>query len=185
MTTLWRKTLLYLGLVDEEELEHETAPGQPAAPLSPQAQVRTVRPGTSNRGFIPGRRVEPPVGARRIPGGDPDHAEAGIVIRHGVRSMSRGAETEVVVARTFNDAQVVADRLREGIPVVLDLRDTEPDMVRRLIDFASGLTYALEGTMRKVAQGVILVLPARVVLSREETSRLGDLGLYDLPEEVR
>ena len=47
-------------------------------------------------------------------------------------------------------------------PVVLDLRKVEPAMVRRLVDFASGLTYALGGSMRKIGQGVILVTPANV-----------------------
>jgi cell division inhibitor SepF len=63
---------------------------------------------------------------------------------------------------------------------VLDLRGTEPDTVRRLVDFASGITYALEGTMQKVAQGVILVAPARTTLSEDEVRRLAALGLYDV-----
>ncbi|MDP8958229.1 MAG: cell division protein SepF [Actinomycetota bacterium] len=184
MSMLWRRTLLYLGLVDEEEVEQEATGRQPPAPA--QSQVRTVRPGTANRGGVPGRRVDPPANARRRVATDPAHAEAGILVHSGsLRPAGRGeGEADVVVARTFNDAQLLADRLRESVPVVLDLRETDPDMVRRLVDFASGLTYGLEGTMRKVAQGVILVLPARVSLSREEGRRLHDLGLYDLHEET-
>lgn len=182
MSTLWRKTLLYLGLVDEEEVEHESprpAPGGPAQ----QSQVRTVRP-AAPRNSIPGRRVEPPATARRRVAMDPAHAEAGIMVHSGsVRTVSRSeGEADVVVAQTFNDAQLLADRIRDRTPVVLDLRETDPDMVRRIIDFASGLTYALDGTMRKVAQGVILVLPPRVMLSRDESRRLADLGLYEAPE---
>jgi len=67
--------------------------------------------------------------------------------------------------------------------VVLNLRATDPDMVRRLVDFASGLTYALDGTMRKTSEGVIMVLPPRVSLGREEKRRLADLGLYSTAED--
>lgn len=177
MSTLWKKTLLYLGLVDEEEVEPDSP--RPA----PQSQVRTVR---GSGGAIPGRRVEPPTGARRKMSADPSQAEAGVTIRRegSVRPVPPSeAHCDVVVATQFNDAQLLADRIRDRTPVVLDLRETEPDMVRRLVDFASGLTYALEGSMRKVAQGVILVLPPRVTLSREERRRLTDLGLYELPED--
>ena len=67
------------------------------------------------------------------------------------------SESEIIIASSFADAQQLADHLRVRRPVVLDLRETEPDTVRRLVDFASGITYALDGTMQKIAQGVILV----------------------------
>ncbi|MEE9472703.1 MAG: cell division protein SepF, partial [Acidimicrobiia bacterium] len=83
-------------------------------------------------------------------------------------------------ADSFADAQQLADHLRVRRPVVLDLRDTEPDTVRRLVDFASGITYALDATMQKIAQGVILVAPSRVVLGEGERQRLAELGLFQL-----
>jgi cell division inhibitor SepF len=87
-------------------------------------------------------------------------------------------ETEIIVARNFSDAQMLADGIRSGRPLVLDLRSTEPEMVRRLVDFTSGLTYALDGKMAKIAQGVILVSPAGVAVSSVELDRLAALGLY-------
>jgi cell division inhibitor SepF len=62
------------------------------------------------------------------------------------------------------------------------MRDTDPDMVRRLIDFASGLTYGLDGTMSKIAEGVILVLPHGMSLGRSEMQRLSELGFYALDD---
>ena len=62
---------------------------------------------------------------------------------------------------------------------MLDLRNTEPEMVRRIVDFASGLTYALDGKMAKTTQGVILVTPSGVSLGVAETERLVKLGLFD------
>ena len=89
------------------------------------------------------------------------------------------SESAIIEARTLSDAQTLADHIRAGRPVVLDLRETETAMVRRLVDFASGLTYALDGRMVKVAKGVILVTPAGRSVSVDERRRLAALGLYD------
>ena len=89
------------------------------------------------------------------------------------------SEAAVVAAKTLSVAQTLADYIREGRAVVLDLRDTETAMVRRLVDFSSGLTYALDGRMAKVAAGVILVTPQGATVDAEERRRLASLGLYD------
>ena len=64
--------------------------------------------------------------------------------------------------------------------MVIDLRETGPVQVRRLVDFSSGLVYALDGSIRKVAEGVLLVTPPRVKILEREINRLAELGLYDL-----
>ncbi len=189
MASLWQKTLFYLGLVDENQVDQPDALTErgPVAPT--QAEVRTVqapprRPGAEVRG----RRVEPPSTSRRRVSPDPALAEAGVYFPDSndvptVRAATPTApESEIVVAKVFSDAQRLADYIRSRTPVVLDLRHTEPEMVRRLVDFASGLTYALDGSMRKVAQGVILVSPPRVSLSGEERRRLSELGLFEAPD---
>ncbi|MEX0826591.1 MAG: cell division protein SepF [Acidimicrobiia bacterium] len=138
---------------------------------------------------VQGRRVEPPMTTRRRRvGADPSMSEAGVTLtpadRPMVRTMSDAdLECEVIVARSYTDAQVLADHIRSNIPVVLDLRKVEPAMVRRLVDFSSGLTYALGGSMRKIGQGVVLVNPANVNISRDEKRRLKELGYYQAPEE--
>jgi cell division inhibitor SepF len=93
------------------------------------------------------------------------------------------AQSDIVEPAHFDDAKLLADRIRDRVPVVLNMRNTEPDMVRRLVDFCTGLTYALDGSMRKIDEGVILVLPPRVSLGREEKRRLADLGLYAVGDE--
>lgn len=124
---------------------------------------------------------------------DPALAEAGVYVtdrdeNHDTATVRptnpTAPESEVIVAKAFADAQRLADFIRSRTPVVLDLRTTEPEMVRRLVDFASGLTYALDGSMRKVAQGVILVSPPGArQLSAGERERLAALGLYEIPED--
>lgn len=137
---------------------------------------------------VQGRRVEPPMTARRRPAIDRALSESGVVVTPADRPLVRtltdsDLESEVIVARSYTDAQILADHIRANIPVVLDLRKVEPAMVRRLVDFASGLTYALGGSMRKIGQGVVLVNPANVNISRDEKRRLKELGYYQAPEE--
>ena len=177
MSQLWQKALLYLGLVDEEAIDEERNQPIEAAPM--QSQVRTV----SNRSEgVVGRRVEPPAGRAPMSVSDRTMVTAGST--SGVRQVkSADAQCDIVEATGFSDAKLLADRIRGRVPVVLNLRATDPDMVRRLIDFASGLTYALDGTIRKISEGVIMVLPPRVSLGREEKRRLADLGLYSTAED--
>lgn len=182
MAGVWQKTLYYLGLVDDEEIP---ADGE-AVPVTADVAVEPPPPGGVRHvgaptAIIPGERVEPPARSRRRIAAEPTLAEAGVYIEEGgarPAAPAGGGETEIIVANAFSDAQLLADLIRDKTPVVLDLRGTEPEMVRRLVDFASGLTYALDGTMRKVAQGVILVTPPRVTVSRDERRRLAEYGLY-------
>ena len=89
-----------------------------------------------------------------------------------------GAPTSVhlVVPRSFNDAQQIADKFKDAIPVILNLQSTDGDLSKRLIDFASGLTYALDGGMQRVADKVFLLTPRNVEVSAEERARLLERG---------
>jgi cell division inhibitor SepF len=91
-------------------------------------------------------------------------------------------QSDILVVEEFADARVLADRVRDRVPVVLDMRPTDPDLVRRVVDFSSGLIYALDGSMRRVGDGLVLVLPPRVTLSRDEKRRLSTLGAYELDD---
>ena len=196
MASLWQKTMFYLGLVDDDEIE-----AAEAAVEDSQGAVRTVDPPWPARrdrsdlrigratGAIAGRRIEPPAPVRRRVSENAEHAEAGVLVTSGrttkpPRGMDRthahgSTEPVVIEARTLSDAQTLADHIREGRPVVLDLRETETAMVRRLVDFSSGLTYALDGRMAKIATGVILVTPEGTTVGVDERRRLASLGLYD------
>lgn len=163
----------------------------PARRVDAQQQPRLDSGLAPRGGGVQGRRVEPPMTVRGRPRStstDGALAEAGVVVRPPdtplVRTVSDSdLESEVIVATSYSDAQLLADHIRSTIPVVLDLRKVEPAMVRRLVDFASGLTYALGGSMRKIGQGVILVTPQNLNLSRDERRRLKELGYYQAPEE--
>ena len=91
-------------------------------------------------------------------------------------------QSDILVVEEFGDARMLADRVRDRTPVVLDMRHADPDLVRRVVDFSSGLIYALDGSMRKVGDGLVAVLPPRVTLSRDEKRRLAALGAYELDD---
>jgi cell division inhibitor SepF len=85
----------------------------------------------------------------------------------------------LVVPKSFNDAQDVADKFKDSIPVIINLQSSDPDLAKRLIDFASGLTYALDGGMQRIADKVFLLTPRNVEVSAEERAALIEKGFFN------
>jgi cell division inhibitor SepF len=85
----------------------------------------------------------------------------------------------LVVPKSFNDAQQIADKFKDSIPVILNLQSSETDLSKRLIDFASGLTYALDGGMQRIADKVFMLTPRNVEISAEERARLIEKGFFN------
>jgi cell division inhibitor SepF len=82
----------------------------------------------------------------------------------------------LVLPRSFNDAQQIADKFKDATPVILNLQGADQELSKRLIDFTSGLTYALDGGMQRVADKVFLLTPRNVEVSAEERARLLESG---------
>jgi cell division inhibitor SepF len=97
-----------------------------------------------------------------------------------VETNGRGdIQVHLVVPKSFNDAQQVADQFKDHIPVILNLQGTDVDLAKRLIDFASGMTYALDGGMQRIADKVFLLTPRNVDVSAEERARLIEKGFFN------
>ena len=84
-----------------------------------------------------------------------------------------------VAPKNFNEVQDVADKFKDAIPVILNLQNTDHDLSKRLIDFSSGLTYALDGGMQRIADKVFLLTPRNVEVSAEERARLLEKGFFN------
>lgn len=176
------RVMEWLGLVDEKEPSSDPArearmtgggarpPGRRPEPRRPDAGVSVVPPG---------RRTAEAAPDYRRPYSPSSSPDLSVVVRPGDQAGSMVGYTETLEASGFDDAKRIADLMRERIPVIVNLRGTDPAMVRRLVDFASGLVYALDGSMRKVSEGVLLVSPPRVRILERELRRLAELGLYD------
>lgn len=160
MASLWRRVMIYLGLVDDEELDYAYEYEEQAA-VTPAPQ-RAVDHGPAVRP-VP---AEPPT----LP---PPQRPA------VVRTMPvTAAKVHVVDPGGFNDAQQVGDRMKANQPVIVNLQGLDRDLQRRLIDFCSGLAYALNGSMARVADEVFLLTPTNVEVPEEEKERLAARGLY-------
>jgi cell division inhibitor SepF len=187
MASLWRKTMLYLGLGPDEEYDDYEAPEDPVAapPRSgasssryPQAQVGQ-EPGSDadigSSGAV--RTLSDPQTVRPQAsgsGGDPAARPQSAVVRP-IQPMA-SAKPQVVAPGSFNHAQEVADRFKASTPVIVNLQGVDRELSRRIIDFASGLCYGLGGQMEKVANQVYLLTPLNVEVSAEERRRLEERG---------
>lgn len=188
MSSLFSKALVYLGLVDEDHPGGGDYEYEAPAPADDQRTLRPVATAAPE-----GRRVEPPASSSRVaPMAEPrivgrvESATASERPRTSLRSstgnpnrsISTSAQASVLVIEEFGDAKILADWTQDGVPVVMDLRLADSDLTRRVVDFSSGLIYALDGKMRKVGSGLVLVTPSGVELSDDEKQRLADLGVY-------
>jgi cell division inhibitor SepF len=143
--------------------------GQPEA-----RDVRPLRDAPTNA--QPSGYGEPTV--RALPR---DEAPSGVSVPRPpvVRSVpTSAAKVHVVEPLNFNDAQEIGDRVKANTAVILNLQGSPRDLQRRLIDFSSGLAYAVGGSMSRVADSVFLLTPMNVQLSEEEKERLEARGLY-------
>ena len=87
-------------------------------------------------------------------------------------------KVHVVRPSSFGEAQEIGERFRSSDPVIIDLTGADRDLKRRLVDFASGLTYGLNGHMERVADSVFMLTPTNVQVSADEKRRLQERGLY-------
>ena len=85
----------------------------------------------------------------------------------------------VVDPSSFNDAQAVADRFKRQQPVILNLQQADGELSRRMVDFCSGLTYALDGQIQTVANRGFLLTPRNVEVSAEERKRLAERAFFN------
>ena len=74
----------------------------------------------------------------------------------------------IVEPETFDDAQSIADYLRDRKPVIINFESTAPDVAKRIVDFVSGATYALDGNIQKVGKDIFLCVPSSVTVDRSK-----------------
>jgi cell division inhibitor SepF len=157
MAGVWKKTMQYLGLVEDEDLEDlddevdspQTRGDSAHVRRMPRSDVSTIdRPETIVR-TMP---------ASRVP---------------AMASIHRAEP------RRFNDARDIGERFRQGVPVIMNLQATDDTVARRLVDFASGLVFGLDGKIEMVASRVYLLTPANMEVSAEERERLVEGGFFN------
>ena len=113
--------------------------------------------------------------ARSSYGGFEEHQGSNKVVK-----VHATAQLQVVLVKPerFDAAAEIADHLRERRTVVLNLEDTNKEVARRLVDFLSGVAYAQEGKIKKVAVNTYLITPYNVDLLGDLIDELENNGMY-------
>ncbi len=194
-----KKTMVYLGLLDDEYDEYDNLEDRAPRGFSSSTRVDSGRQepepsdeysgGMSRIRTIPRETAQPspvrqsnPTRAQPQPQPQP---QAQVAPRpSSVRPIpvetvipgSSQTRVHVVAPARFGDAKEIADRLKDNRPVIVNLQVADRDLQRRMIDFCSGVTYALSGEMEKVADQVFLLAPTNVKVSDEERQRLVERG---------
>jgi cell division inhibitor SepF len=174
---LWSRTLVYFGIAEEDEewdedgylTDEELQRSYAERPNVRRLAPRRTRGQEFDDWTDPDPAAAPTAVVRRDQGRRP-HAVA------AVPTAVPSVRVHLVLPRSFNDAQQIADKFKVGIPVILNLQGCDAELSKRLIDFTSGLTYALDGGMQRVADKVFLLTPRNVEVSAEERARLLERG---------
>ena len=180
--SVFKKTLLYLGLGPDEEYEYDAV-----QQFAPEAESETVRPLTPSGGSSvssngPTVRPVPMDTAPLEPATRSSHGDAGsaAIIPQPIRPsgssggavrpipMETASKPSTVAPISFNDAQEIADHFKSNKAVIVNLQNVERDLSRRIIDFASGICYGLGGQMERVAKDVYLLTPDDVVVNDDD-----------------
>ncbi len=177
----WHRALVYFGLAEDAlHDEHDRMPVREPAREPEERYAEEERPNVRR---MPARRRRDEFDDIFA---DDDDARGGrqtAVLRSvpGGRAANGrgGVRVHLVLPKSFNDAQQVADKFKDSVPVILNLQGVDNDLAKRLIDFASGLTYALDGGMQRIAEKVFMLTPRNVEISAEERARLIEKGFFN------
>lgn len=149
MAGVFRRALVYLGLVEDDEFE----------------DIREYEEGQVEY-------VEKPVSRRAMR----EEADRVATIQ---AVPSKQVRMHMVEPKSFNDAEQVGQKFKADIPVIINLQQADPELSKRLIDFASGLTYGLDGGIQRVAEKVFLLSPHNVEVSAEDKRWLREKGFFN------
>jgi cell division inhibitor SepF len=183
LADLWTRTLVYFGIAEEDDDWDEDGYATEEAleqTYSERPNVRRLTPRARARDYDDWTESQPTVSARavRLREREVARERERPAARPRVEALPSAASVRVhlVLPRSFNDAQQIADKFKQSIPVILNLQNADTELSKRLIDFTSGLTYALNGGMQRVADKVFLLTPRNVEVSAEERARLLEGG---------
>jgi cell division inhibitor SepF len=172
----WHRTLVYFGLAEEEDPRYE-----PVREPEPEVELEDRYRDRPNVRRLQRRRRDEidDIFADEPRGGGRETRVLRPVGGNGRNTAGGDIQVHLVIPKSFNDAQQIADQFKDSIPVILNLQGTDTDLSKRLIDFASGLTYALDGGMQRIADKVFLLTPRNVEVSAEERARLIEKGFFN------
>jgi cell division inhibitor SepF len=178
----WHSALVYFGLAEEyhDDYEEDAGAGGPESTIEDsyreRPNVRRLRRRRDEYDDIFAEDDEEVAS----PGARSGRSRPGsATVLKPVARANGDVRVHLVVPKSFNDAQQIADKFKDSIPVILNLQNSDTELSKRLIDFASGLTYALDGGMQRIADKVFMLTPRNVEISAEERARLIEKGFFN------
>jgi cell division inhibitor SepF len=177
----WHRALVYFGLAEDHDYGPEYE--EDFEPETGSEEVYEGRRERGGEGSSSVRRLPTSRRPRRDEIDDifADDEPIAASRTRTLRPVDNGNDIQVhlVIPRNFNDAQQVADQFKRSVPVILNLQTADHELSKRMIDFCSGLTYALDGGMQRIAEKMFLLTPHNVDVSAEEKARLIDKGFFN------
>jgi cell division inhibitor SepF len=162
MAALLKRFMGFLGLAEEDEWVEE------------EEEEEHVAPARGRHEFLRDHRFEERVGGRiRVLTGTGEVREYERPLPVDTPPARKAvARPDVVSPMHYDDAKEIGDKFRAGIPVIVNLEDTDQEQGRRIMDFCAGLVYALEGEISRAASRVFLLTPRSVEVPEEEMQKI-------------
>ena len=155
-----RKMGVYLGLLEDADGDYAEPQNQydePARRSEPRSEHEQARPVAN-------------LAERRRP------AREGSRATTTVAPMSR---ITTLHPRTYNEARVIGENFRDGVPVIMNLSEMDDTDAKRLVDFAAGLVFSVRGTIERVTNKVFLLSPPNVSVAAEDKARIAEGGFFN------
>ncbi|CAB4926822.1 MAG: DUF552 domain-containing protein [Actinobacteria bacterium] len=186
MTTVWRRTMVYLGLGPDDEYDDYGTQGdlsggvaEPVTPISRPAAARPAVAAQAQRPQAPIYSTPPESGDGPAVRPVPITAEDPSKPRVRAVPQRSNARAHLVTPTSFGMVQEVADKFKAGQAVAVDMGEADRELSRRLIDFLSGMCYGIGGEMEKIENGLFLLSPIGVEVPADERRRLLNSVLGD------
>lgn len=165
-----RKTMVYLGLAEEDEHypaydDYDESEHGAQGEHAPAAQPHRTS-GSGAHAVLP----EEPHSSRDSGGAGVTHLPARTPVARVVRDPEVGPLNRIstIHPRTYNEAKNIGESFRDGVPVIMNLTDMNDADAKRLVDFAAGLVFGLHGAIERVTSKVFLLSPAHVEVTADE-----------------
>ncbi len=166
MVSGFKKAMIRMGLADSDEAyeqelleeERKTSPALsddvPEEPPAPEAAPEPVKSVDAK-----------PSGPRVVPDDKDDYRAPVTPIKRVVQSREESAEVHklrTIHPRSYNDAKLIGEAIRSGVPVIINVTDMSESEAKRLVDFSAGLAFGLHGAIERVTNKVFLLTPTNV-----------------------
>lgn len=152
MSGALRKTMVYLGLAEEQGRHDDYYDDYDVEHDDDEPGTAAVTPIDAHRPLARVVRPQQGTGVSRI---------------------------TTIHPRTYNEAKIIGENFRDGVPVIMNLTDMDDADAKRLVDFAAGLVFGLHGSIERVTNKVFLLSPETLEVNAEEQAAAPGRTLFN------